>query len=187
MSLKSPSPDQLLERASRLLERGEVIAFKTDTIPGVATLESFSKKLFVLKNRPFEKPIVLFYPDLMEVKRSYVVSEGFEKYLRQYWPGGLTFVLVKKSGLKKIAVRIPDDSFIHQLLRKIKEPLAVTSANKSGEEQILSMVEIKKKFKTQIALFIDQRENSLEQASTVVDLTQEKPVVLRQGAVKFVA
>ncbi len=187
MSLKSSSLSRLLEQASQFLERGEVIAFKTDTVPGLAALESYSKKLFVLKNRPLEKPIVLFYPDLMEVKRSYVVSEGFEKYLRQYWPGGLTFVLLKKSGLKKIAIRIPDDGFLHQLLRKVKEPLAVTSANKSGEKQILSMVEIEKKFKTQIALFIDQRKNSLEQASTIVDLTQEEPVVLRQGAVKFVA
>ncbi len=177
----------LIKKTIFLLNQKKNIAFKTDTVPGVAGLagKETEKKLLALKNRPLTKPFVLMYASLQDVEKKYFISQENKKKLEKYWPGAFTFILQEKTSQKKVGVRIPNDAFILQLLRELKEPLIVTSANLSGEKEILSIEEIKKKFGNQIALYIDQRKKSFDAPSAVVDLTTNPSVILRKGVADY--
>ena len=179
-----------------LLLQGEVIALPTDTVYGVAALALNAEavaKLYRVKDRPLDKPIPVFVPSIADLPH---VCQGLRpdvsSWLKAYWPGGLTAILPASPALPGIvtnngptvAVRIPNHALVLALLTRLKQPLAATSANLSGGPNPQTAADVLAQLKGRIPLILDAGPTPGPIPSTIVDLTQSPPKVLRQGAVQ---
>lgn len=194
--LKARSP-QSLTRATELLFQGEVIALPTDTVYGVAALAFDAEavaKIYQVKERSFDKAIPVFVPsvaDLSQVCRD--IPPAVLPLLEQYWPGALTVILPVSPNLPGIvtnngptvAVRMPDHPVVMQLLAMVGEPLAATSANISGRPNPQTAADVEAQLQGRIPLILDDGPTPSKLASTILDLTQWPPQVVRQGALEL--
>jgi len=183
--------NKVLKKVTELIEKGKVVVFPTDTVYGLiadAKNEKAVKKIFKIKKRSKRKPIPIFVGSLKVVKRIAEVEKGKEKFLMKIWPGKVTTILeakdkkFPKSILKKnkIGIRIPNYKFLNLLLKKIKKPLAQTSANISKIPTPMNIKGILKQFKNrkfQPDLIIDAG-NLGQKPSIVLDLTEEPPKIV---------
>ena len=183
--------NKVLKKVTELIEKGKVVVFPTDTFYGLiadAKNEKAVEKIFKIKKRSKRKPIPIFIESLKVVKKIAKVDKGKEKFLMKIWPGKVTAILeakdkkFPKSILKenKIGIRIPNYKFLSLLLKKIKKPLAQTSANISGMPTPANIKGILKQFKNrkfQPDLIIDAG-NLGQKPSIVLDLTEEPPKIV---------
>lgn len=126
------------------LDRGQVIAIPTDTVYGFAVKPDVSgavAAVFVLKGRPDTKPLPVLGADIEQLRKIAVIEGLAERVAREFWPGGVTIVLPRAEGFdhdlggderSTVAVRVPSHPATQELL-SATGPLAVTSANRSGE------------------------------------------------------
>lgn len=183
-----------IKLARRLLHEGEVVAFPTDTLYGVganAFERSAVRELFAVKGRPADKAIPVFIyqiDDLNQVARN--VPNRAWALLRQFWPGALTVVLPKvaalppdvTAGQETVAVRIPNHPVALDLVIELGRPLAVTSANLSGQPPPSTAQEVAQQLGGRIPLILDGGPSPLAQPSTIIDLSVNPPRLLRSGA-----
>jgi L-threonylcarbamoyladenylate synthase len=182
--------DESLKEAVKVLKSGGVIIYPTDTLYGLgvdATSNKAKKKIYKIKGRDFRKPFSMCVADLKHAK-NFVEFDNFSSRLaKKFLPGPLTLVLSQKKEIKyvsqkgKIAVRIPDNSFILKLLKKFGKPITATSANLSGEKDPIKLSDINDKVKSQCDLIIDGGKCKFKKPSTVFDAESKK--ILREGAV----
>ncbi len=184
---------QAIRQAVRLLREGEVVAFPTDTVYGVGAMafEPFAvRQIFEIKQRPADKSLPVFIyqiDDLNLVARD--VPDAAWRFLQHFWPGALTVVLPKNSavpdivtgGQETIAVRIPDHPASLELVIKAGRPLAVTSANLSGQPTPDTAPDVAQQLGENLPLVLDGGPSSGGQPSTIVDLSSSPPRILRQG------
>ena len=184
-----------LERAVALLQDGETIAFPTDTVYGIGVCAFHAgavERLYTLKGRPFHLPIPLLLADVAAMSSACVdIPPIAWKLAARFWPGALSLVLrrastvpdVVTSGGETVAVRVPDHGRVRELCRALAAPLAATSANQHGEPPPNTAEGVKRAFEGRIPLILDGGTCRGGMASTVLDLTVEPPVILRQGPV----
>lgn len=177
------------------LMHGEIVGFPTETVYGLAIgYHQFSAflKLAELKQRPITKPITAMVADVEKITSLAIVNKKQEKIIQHFMPGSLTIVLNAKENLpahvtlqqKTIGIRIPSNFTALEILKKVNLPLLVTSANLSSLPPLVKWEEVYQNFSEKMAVIV--MEDSLNQeASTVVDLTQEEPVLLRKGPIDF--
>ena len=196
--LPADSP-KAISRARRLLREGEVIAFPTDTLYGVgasAFQPAAVRTLFDVKQRPRDKAIPVFITqvdDLNLVARS--VPNRVWPLLQKFWPGALTVVLPKvaalpadvTAGQDTVAVRIPDHPVALALVMELGRPLAVTSANLSGQPPPSTAQEVATQLGGRLPLILDGGPSPLAQPSTIIDLSVNPPRLLRKGALEVAA
>ncbi|MCK5465915.1 threonylcarbamoyl-AMP synthase [Candidatus Parcubacteria bacterium] len=189
--------EKILNNAAEILKSGGVIIYPTDTLYGLganALNEDAVLKIQKIKNQDRNKPISIIVRDLKMVRKIACLDSKVEKILNKIWPGPITVVLRKKDIVSDIltgngetvAIRIPDNEFISALMEKIDFPITATSANISGENNLLKSKEIIAKFKkAKFApdLFIDAGDIKNPTASTIIDLTTSVPKILRTGIV----
>ena len=189
--------EKILNNAAEILKSGGVIIYPTDTLYGLganALNEDAVLKIQKIKNQDRNKPISIIVRDLKMVRKIACLDSKVEKILNKIWPGPITVVLRKKDIVSDIltgngetvAIRIPNNKFISELMKKIDFPITATSANISGENNLLKSKEIINKFKkAKFApdLFIDAGDIKNPTASTIVDLTTGIPKILRVGIV----
>ena len=178
----------VFNKIKSVLIRGEVVATPTDTVWGLAVLpfvDGAIEKLFQIKKRPIDKKIPLLVSGIEMTKKLCVVDGEIEKLLNKYWPGALTVELKKKINNERIAIRMPSDDQLLELIEYLKEPLAVTSANLSGEAEINDCQKLQGKFGSQIGYYWDRETIFSGKASTLVDLSISPFVVLRQGDIQI--
>jgi tRNA threonylcarbamoyl adenosine modification protein (Sua5/YciO/YrdC/YwlC family) len=177
---------QFFNRVTETLGTGGIIALPTDTVYGLAvdgTNADACEKLRLLKGRE-NKPFTFFISK--SALRAYTVISK-QKIIDYFIPGPLTVILKKRAHVSlplttgKIGVRIPQVHFINELLRTYESPLAVTSANVSGQPPLTSTTEISKCFSA-IDLIIDGGQLR-SQPSTVLDMTTTPPTVTRKGKI----
>lgn len=187
-------PDWLAQTVA-ILARGGTVAFPTDTVYGVGchTFQPAAiRKLYEAKGRPGHKGIPLLLADsgdLASVAR-HVPVEAME-LARRFWPGGLTMVLPRSDRLPSIltgnrdsvAVRVPDHPIPLSIIGKLGAPLAATSANRSGSPALIRAGDVERELRDRIDLLIDGGECPGGVASTVLDLSSHRPVILREGAI----
>ena len=190
-----PTGDPLsLRRAVEVLRAGGVIAFPTDTVYGVGAhglLNDAVEKLYVVKGRPAEKAIPLLLAAAAEVDGvARDISPAAWNLMQRYWPGALTIVLKKQahlppavSGAETVAVRVPDHAVVRDLIRALGAPLAATSANRSGEPELLDAQAIGRVLGGTLDLILDGGRCAGGVPSTVVDASGETLRVLRAGAI----
>ncbi len=179
-----------------VIKQGRVLVSPTDTVYGLladAANQKSVEKVFSIKKRSKEKPLPVFVKDIKMAKTIAYVNNFQEKFLKKVWPGKTTVVLKIKqtSELPKvlskngtIALRIPDYKFIKEIIRKTKKPLTGTSANISGKPASTKFTEILRQFKDRKLkpdLFLDAGDLPESLPSTIIDLTQKTPKVLREG------
>ncbi len=182
-----------LSLALDFLDKGEIIAFPTDTVYGIGVRLSSRigiEKLFRIKGRSPQKAIAVLIGgiDQLPLVVKSVPPSGL-RLADQFWPGALTLVLPKREDLPEnvspyptIGVRMPDHSLISELI-KMTGPLATTSANLSGGKDPLSPQDVLEQLGDNFGLLLDGGMTAGGIPSTVVDCTQSPPVVLRQGSI----
>jgi len=183
-------PDAI-KQAVTLIKSGGLIAFPTDTVYGIG-VSAFQadavERIFLVKGRSTLKavPILLGDAEIAE-QITPPLSPSVMKLMDKFWPGPLTLVLPMLPSLPKIlsptptiGLRVPDHHFTQTLLRETG-PLAATSANRSGEPSALTADEVHSQLGSRVDLILDGGRSPGEIASTVLDCTGIKPVVLREG------
>ena len=162
-----------------LLRTGGVLGFPTDTVYGLAARDAGVPRVYSLKGRDPEKPLVLMAASAEELLGRVVVGPGALRLMRRFWPGPLTLVLPAVGG-GTVGTRVPDHPVALALLAAAG-PLWTTSANRSGQAEALSDREATEALPGLDAVLVGEAPGGL--ASTVVDLSGSRPVVLREGAV----
>jgi len=189
-----PQPRHI-QRAAALLEGGGIVAYPTDTYYAIGC-DVFQKKamerLAALKRRDDRKPFAFLCADLGEVARYGIVSNEHYRLMRRLLPGPYTIVLeatrlVPRTALtrqRQVGVRVPDAPVALALVRGLGRPLATTSAALPGEEPLIDANDIQEHLGQGIDLILDGGV-TLNEPSTVLDLTGPAPVVLREGKGKI--
>lgn len=182
-----------LQRALEILQLGGLVAFPTDTVYGVGALAfdgAAVESIYAAKDRPVEKAIPVLIGDADDLaKVSAEVPEIALKLATRFWPGPLTLVMPKHPKLPEavsaaptVGVRIPDHPVARALLR-LAGPMAVTSANLSGQPSPSTAQEVFAQLGGRIALILDGGKTPGGVPSTVVDCIGVEPQVLRAGAI----
>ena len=184
-----------LNKAKIAIEKGDVIAVPTETVYGLAANAYNTKavkKIFSLKKRPANNPLIVHFKNIEKIKKEAIVNKNFLKLLKKFSPGPLTYVLKKKrtskisklanKGLSTIAVRIPNEKNTIKLLNILNCPLAAPSANRSKSLSPTTAKHVAEEFGTSLKMIIDGGPCKIGIESTVIDLTT-KPKILREGGI----
>lgn len=182
-----------LHYACDVLRYGGLVAFPTDTVYGVGALAFHREavmRLYTVKGRSTDKAIAVLLgreADLAQVASE--LSPAARQLAAKFWPGSLTLVVTKNpqlpavvSPLPSVGVRMPDHEFARRLLAQTG-PLAVTSANRSGEPNALTAADVLAQLAGRIELVLDGGRVPGGVPSTVVDCTGPTPKILREGPV----
>jgi L-threonylcarbamoyladenylate synthase len=189
-----PVEDPLaLPSALEVLKSGGLVAFPTDTVYGVGAL-AFDRmaveSIYTAKDRPVEKAIPILIGDVEDLAKVAIsIPEIALKLAAHFWPGPLTLVIPKNPELSDIVsagptvgVRMPDHLFARSLLRTAG-PMAVTSANLSGQPSPTTAGDVFSQLGKRIALIIDGGITPGGVPSTVVDCTNGEPQIIRSGPI----
>ena len=187
------------EVLKNILKNDGIIIYPTDTVYGVgASIDSLKgiEKIYTAKERNFKSPLIALLSKAEYIERIAIIDNDkriiLEKLTKEFWPGALTIILNKKnnvpdimvSGGKTIGVRIPALKLAQDIIEKVGGVLPTTSANISGETTPRSYDELNNKFKERVDIIIDGGKSPLGIESTIIDLTKEVPIILREGAIK---
>jgi len=192
LSINDP---RALAVAIDILTGGGLVAFPTDTVYGLGALafdENAVGKLYDVKERGIEKAIPVLIGDFSQLER---VASGAnlicQKLAKRFWPGPLTIVVPRHPSipdavttLPTVGVRIPDFAPTRELLR-LTGPLAVTSANISGQSSPSTAPGVKAQLGGRISLILDGGVTPGGMPSTVVDCSKGQPVILREGPISL--
>lgn len=187
--------EEATARASEIIRKGGIAAFPTETFYGLGVRfdnEKALERLYELKHRPKEKamPVIIGSREELKIITSSLPPSA-ERLIERFWPGPLTILLNASDGLSefitsgtgKAAVRIPGDSFALDLVRSIGFPITATSANISGMPPADNPQDVMKYFPAGLDILIDGGKTPGGEASTIVDVTMEKPMIVRYGKI----
>src|ERR1051326_142399 len=173
-----------VEEAAAALARGELVAFPTDTVYGLAAGHDDLQKLYVAKDRPKEKRIPVLLSDATNLEASAMVTPAARALAAAFWPGPLTLVLVApRRGT--IAFRVPDHPAARRLIAASGGGLPVTGANRSGQPDCRSAQEVLAQLDGRIALVLDGGPTVGDKPSTIVDCTTDRIEIKRQGMISL--
>lgn len=183
-----------IEKAAAVVREGKVVVLPTDTVYGVGA-DAFDvvavAMVLAAKHRGREMPPPVLVGNELTVDGLATDVPMYARILmRQFWPGALTLVLKAQPSLTwdlgdtngTVAIRMPDDEVARELLRTVG-PMAVTSANVTGQPAATTAREAQEQLGGAVALYLDAGPRTGSTASTIVDCTGEEPVVLRHGAI----
>lgn len=186
-----------IKKAEDILATGGIVSFPTETVYALAadaTNDAAIQRIYAIKDRNRNKPLSLLLKDIGAVQKLCYVDTRAKLLLETYAPGSLTLILPLKeenslspfahNKSNTIGVRIPNHKGALALLHKTASPLVGTSANPSGMAEATNAEEVQHIFGEAVDLIIsDDTTHCTSIASTVLDLTQGEPVILRQGAI----
>jgi L-threonylcarbamoyladenylate synthase len=196
--LKTDTQDSLQRaslEASKVILSGGVVAVPTESFYGLAVHALNAKaieRLFAVKGRREDNPLLILLAS-GETLGSYVteVSDRAWKLMERFWPGGLTMVFFADpilppsltAGTGKIGVRLSSHPVPRALAEAVGAPITGTSANRSGEPSCSTAEEVMEAVGEDIDLILDGGRTPGGKGSTVLDVTEDPPVVLREGIV----
>jgi L-threonylcarbamoyladenylate synthase len=192
----SPADPDAIARATILLREGHLVAFPTETVYGLggdATNEHAVAAIFAAKGRPRFNPLIVHIPGLAEAEAFAVFDARARHLTARFWPGPLTLVLPRRegsglsllasAGLDTIAIRVPSHPVAQALLRGTERPIAAPSANRSGRVSPTEAAHVAEELGDRVSLILDGGRSAVGLESTVLDLTGDRPVLLRPGGV----
>ena len=185
-----------IKKARNLLNKRECVAIPTETVYGIAGnaySDTACKKIFRLKKRPMNNPLIIHYYDLKKLKNDCDLNADFLKLYKKFCPGPITFILNqrKKSKISKVAtnkkntlaVRFPKHPVARILLKHLKFPIAAPSANISSRISAVTSSDVKDDFGKKIRYILEGGRSSDGIESTIIDL-RKKPKILRLGGLE---
>ena len=185
--------DTQLERACKVLQTGGLVAFPTETVYGLggdALSADAARKIYAAKGRPSDNPLIVHIgreEDLYRVARQ--VDGRARELMAAFWPGPLTLIFQKKEvvpesttgGMQTVAVRMPSHPVALALIRNSGVLIAAPSANVSGRPSPTKASHVKEDLQGRIDMIIDGGSVGIGIESTIVDMTEKVPVILRPG------
>jgi len=181
--------------AAQLIQQGELVAIPTETVYGLGANgldENAVAKIFEAKGRPQDNPLILHLSCPEEMERyCHSIPEAAYALAKAFWPGPLTMVLPARenvpkrttAGLSTVAVRCPDCEVTRSIIRTAGVPLAAPSANLSGKPSTTTAQHVLHDHDGRIPLIVDGGPCRVGVESTIVDLTEERPRLLRPGGI----
>ena len=200
VNVQQKDKDSVIKKACEILSAGGLIVFPSDTVYGLlvdAANEEAVKKLIQFKNRPIGKAISVFVVDMKMLNSVVELPSQKSDLLHHLLPGPFTVVLESKHTVSKLlesekgtlGVRIPNYEFVHELVVAYGKPVTATSANLGGKSPHYSVGSLLNQLpsskKELIDLIVDAGNLYRNKPSTVVDLTQQRVKILRQGDIVF--
>ena len=192
IDLKNIDMTQMKE-AGELIAAGELVAFPTETVYGLggdALHPEAAKKIYEAKGRPSDNPLIIHIADVSDLERvAKEVPPQAKKLADAFWPGPLTMIVWKKDevpyattgGLNTVAVRMPDHPVALELIRQSGKLIAAPSANTSGRPSPTEASHVMEDLDGRIAMVLDGGAVGIGIESTIIDLTESIPMVLRPG------
>ena len=185
-----------IKKAKNLLNKSECVAIPTETVYGIAGnaySDSACKKIFKLKKRPRNNPLIIHYYNLKKLKSDCDLNGDFIKLYKRFCPGPITFILNQKKSSKiskiatnkksTLAVRFPKHPVARSLLKYLKFPIAAPSANISSRVSAVTSSDVKDDFGKKIKYILEGGRSSVGVESTIIDL-RKKPKILRLGGLE---
>lgn len=184
-----------LNSTVQVLKNGGIVIFPTETVYGIganAYNPEAVRKIYEVKNRPDEKPLCIMVSGIDEIEKYAVIeNESERKIINNFMPGPITIILKKKpgvfdyisSGKDTIGIRIPDNKIVLEILKKLQLPIVAPSANISGMPSGIDLNDILKDFDSKVDVCINGGKAKIGEASTIVEIIDGKPVILRQGKI----
>lgn len=186
------SEEELFE-AAEYLKAGKLVAFPTETVYGLggnAFDETAAARIYAAKGRPSDNPLIVHIADVdaLKVLASEVPAAAY-RLAEAFWPGPLTMILKKSDavpkattgGLDTVAIRMPSDPIAAALIRVSGVYVAAPSANTSGRPSTTKAEHVIEDLSGKIDMIIDGGASKIGLESTIVDLTEEVPLILRPG------
>ena len=186
-----------IKKAEKILNKSECVAIPTETVYGLAGnaySDQACKKIFKLKKRPKNNPLIVHYHNHQNLKKDCIFNNDFIKLYKKFCPGPITFILdlKKESRVSKfvtnnnntLAVRFPKHPVTRTLLKKLNYPLAAPSANLSSKVSAVNSSDVKDDFGKKIKYILEGGKSSIGLESTIVDL-RVKPKILRLGGLEI--
>lgn len=197
MAIESFS-QQVLIRACRLLAEGDVVAMPTETVYGLAadaTNDQAVAKIYAVKQRPEFNPLIIHCHSVQQAESYAVFDELAHNLATHLWPGPITFVLNRRpdseislltsSGLDTLAIRIPAHPIARTLIETYGCPLAAPSANLSQTISPTSAADVHASLGSRVPLIIDGGQTRVGVESTILDLSGDRPTILRPGGISI--
>ncbi len=183
----------IYKTAKEILKKGGLVAFPTETVYGLGAdaLDSkASSKIYSAKGRPSDNPLIVHIADIDALyKLSVDVNEKALKLADHFWPGPLTMILKKSDivpetitgGLNTVAIRMPSHPVAHRLIKESGVYIAAPSANTSGKPSPTKAEHVISDMNGRIDMIIEDDTVDIGVESTIVDLSEEVPTILRPG------
>lgn len=185
--------EQALQEAGALIRAGGLVAFPTETVYGLggdALNGASSGKIYAAKGRPSDNPLIIHIAQMEDL--AFIVKEipkAAYRLAQRYWPGPLTMIFHKAEcvprettgGLDTVAVRMPSNKIAQVLIREGGGYIAAPSANRSGRPSPTAARYVVEDLEGRVDMIIDGGAADLGLESTIIDLTGDKPVILRPG------
>ena len=182
-----------IKKAKKYLNKNYCIGVPTETVYGLAAnayADSAVKKIFNLKKRPKNIPLIVHYLGIDSLKKDCLLNSNFLKLYKKFSPGPITYILRLKKNSKisknvtnnkrNLAIRFPKHKIFQELLRQLDYPLAAPSANITTKVSAVQVADVKEEFGNKIKYILDGGKCSVGIESTIINLVN-KPTILRLG------
>lgn len=182
-----------IKKAKKYLNKNYCIGVPTETVYGLAAnayKNSAVKKIFNLKKRPKNNPLIVHYHDIDSLKKDCLINDNFTKLYKKFSPGPITYVLQLRkdskiskyvtNNKKSLAVRFPKHTIFKNLLKQLDYPLAAPSANITTKVSAVKAKDVKEEFGNKIKYILDGGACAIGIESTIVNLIG-RPSILRLG------
>ncbi len=185
--------ETIIREAGRIIREGGLVAFPTETVYGLggdALQRESSKRIYAAKGRPYDNPLIVHICRWEDIgKISIAIPAAAEELAKRFWPGPLTMILQKSDavppettgGLSTVAVRMPENKIALALIRAAGGYIAAPSANISGKPSPTIAEHVREDLDGKIEMILDGGPVGIGLESTIIDLTEGKPTILRPG------
>jgi len=187
---------RVIDGAAAVIRQGGTVVFPTETVYGLGANALDSKsvsRIFEAKGRPSDNPLIVHISnyDMLLYCIGEPLSEKAKKLMDYFWPGPLTIIFKKSknipdevtAGLDTVAIRMPDDPIALSLIESSGVPIAAPSANISGKPSPTAPEHVIKDMEGRVDIILCSKDTRIGVESTVLDISGEKPTILRPGGV----
>lgn len=196
VSVDKDKPEkEIIKQAAKIIKAGGLVAFPTETVYGLggnALDAEVAKKIYAAKGRPQDNPLIVHIYSLIQLEE--LVKEIPAKahaLMKKFWPGPLTIIFYKKDivpysttgGLDTVAIRMPAHPVALELIKESGVPIAAPSANISGKPSPTCAQDVAEDLSGKIDMILDGGPAEVGVESTVLDISEEIPIILRPGGV----
>ena len=191
-SLKKP---ETLKHLKDVVSAGGLIVFPTETVYGIganAYNKNAAKKIYQVKGRPHDNPLIVHIDHLHQLKRLVNdISSDAQRLIQSFWPGPLTLIFKKTADvpdeitgqLDTVAIRFPSNSIAQTIIKAVETPLCAPSANISGKPSSTLFEHVIKDLYGKVDVIVDGGKSTIGLESTVLDVSTSNPTILRPGSI----